>query len=211
MWTMQALVVLFILLPGFIANTIINSLTPRKKQNNLSVVVESFIFSFLIYLLALIIVPSFVDNALVIPASQSEVKSYASKILPLTIFLVVSAVFLSIFWAFIQNNDLLHIILRKLHITRSTSRSSVWLDSFCEMKGRHVILTLDNGTRIMGYPQIYSNDPQEESILILHPQWIDPKGIYTSLKVDSILITKNDKIRRIEFMNYADEMEGAQK
>jgi uncharacterized membrane protein YjjB (DUF3815 family) len=54
--TIQALAVLFVLLPGFLAAYILQTLVARPRQTDLEKVIEAIIFSFLIYLTSALII-----------------------------------------------------------------------------------------------------------------------------------------------------------
>ena len=53
--TLQALAVLFILLPGFLAAYILQSLVSRPKQSDLEKLIEALILSFVIYLVSAVV------------------------------------------------------------------------------------------------------------------------------------------------------------
>ena len=207
MWSYQALIVFLILLPGFITRTIIEALTPRKRQRDLSLVIESFIFSFITYAIVLYVYPDkfqwiFWQH----PVLVSD--TILSSVRPVIVLAFVVSVIMGLLWSTIINHDWLHWILRLIRVTTNTARSSTWLDTFSDMQGRSVIVTLGDNRRICGYPEYYSNDDGDPGVVFLaNPEWIDDQGKYTSCKVRGILITKQEGLKRIEFMNHKLEIQ----
>ena len=207
MWSYQALAVFMILLPGFVARAIIGSLTPRRKIGDLASVVESFILSFVIYVITLYIYPSALQKLLG-QAADAQIESLLTDVRPVLSFALIVAVALGLTWSYLSNHDLVHLVLRWLRATTSTARSSIWLDSFFDMKRRYVIVTLGDGRRLMGYPEYYSHDRDDPGAIFLsNPEWIDNEGKYIPCEVRGILITKDEGIKRIEFLEHEPELQ----
>ncbi len=133
MLTYQALMVLLLLLPGFFSRTIIILLSPRKQINNLQIVVESFLLSFITYLLVNLISTESL-NAIILQMVTFNKDSIISDISSLFLSSLTISIIIGILFSIFINNDLFHPLLRYLKITTSTSRSSTWLDVFSEKK-----------------------------------------------------------------------------
>jgi hypothetical protein len=198
MWSFQALVVFVILLPGFFSRLLITILIPRKKTTDLHVIIESLILSFIVYASALVFYPSAVDR-LLSQAINPQVADLPSGTMPMLIYSVCVSIVLGLALGLLLNYDLLHRALRFFKLTSSTGRSSTWLDVFSHMAGRSIIVTLKNGRRIMGHPEIYSPCEEEGIIFLARPKWIDNQGKYKSCQIRGILLMPHD-IVRIEFL-----------
>jgi hypothetical protein len=199
MWTYQALIVFMILLLGFITRTIIGSLVHRKKIGDMESVIESFIFSFLIYLIILFIYPSSISEVIVI-INDKNLTNFHNDIKVLLIVSMLTSIFLGLIMSIILNHDYIHNFLRWSKVTTETSRESTWLDIFLDMKGKSVVVTLDDDRRIEGYPAYYSHDQEEGCIFLTDAYWIDDKNETIKCEHDGILLTKYEKIKRIEFL-----------
>jgi hypothetical protein len=207
MWSFQALIIFAILLPGFITRAIMGSLTRRKMQGDLATVIESFIFSFIIYLVASSIYPMTIDGLASTIESQNlqDITKLIKDSRPFLLLSFCLSIGIGLLATYLVNHDILHGILRTIKATRNTSRSSTWLDTFHSMQERHVIIILEDGRRLFGYPLFYSDDQDEGSLFLENPEWIDDEGNYISCEVAGILITKNENIKRIEFLLYQEE------
>ena len=54
----------------------------------------------------------------------------------------------------------------------------------------------------MGWPEYYSDDPEEDkSLFLCNASWLDEEGKPTKLERKGILITQNQRIDSIEFLN----------
>ena len=99
--------------------------------------------------------------------------SYQFSSNPKVILISLAAVIsIPVFGGFIYFNDHLHRLLRKLKITTKTSRSNAWNHAFVT-QDRYVIVTLKDGRRILGYPTMFSNDPEEGFVYLYNPAWVN--------------------------------------
>ncbi len=207
MWSFQTLIVFMILLPGFITRAIIGSLTTRKKIGDLASIIESFILSFVIYVIILYVSPDSI-NTIISHACPGQIDFIFENIRYVLLFSLIVAIVIGLIWSFLSNHDIIHRVLRWLRVTNSTARSSIWLDSFLDMKKRYVIVTLGDDRRLMGYPEYYSNDGDDiGTIFLSKPEWIDNEGKYIPCEVRGILITKVEGIKRIEFLKHKNEIQ----
>lgn len=193
MYTFQALQILIFLIPGFISATILDALVVRKEKKELGKIIEALIFSMLIYTIY-----SAVSGRSPIALNQIEKSitySYDSKsFLWLGLFSIGIPVVLS----FLITNDLHMKAARTLLISKRTARSSTWFDVFYDRK-RDIIINFENGRRIYGWPEYYSEDPEKPYIFLHKPAWIKEEE-FVDLNVEGILITPEQKIECIEFL-----------
>jgi L-rhamnose mutarotase len=91
--------------------------------------------------------------------------------------------------------------LRLIRVTNNTSRGTTWLDVFTEQK-KYVTINFVDGKRLFGWPQYYSNNPEEGMLYISEPSWLDEENNEIKIKVtNGILIVNKLNIDNIEFHN----------
>ena len=62
-------------------------------------------------------------------------------------------------------------------------------------------VNLTDGRRLFGWPQYYSNHPEEGLLYLYDAAWIDGDGQYVDLDAHGILLTRKDDIESIVFTN----------
>ena len=199
MFTLEALQILLFLVPGFLSEAILNSLIVRMPKKELQKIVEALIFSLIIYT-----IHSLISNVKPISMNFETVPpsfSYNSSSLLLLLFI---AIVIPLVMGFMVTNDWHMKVARSLRITRKTARSSVWFDVFCDKK-KHIIVNFENGRRLYGWPEYYSNTPENPCIFLSKPSWImsdeeTGENRYIDLDIEGILITPEQKIDSIEFL-----------
>lgn len=202
-YTYEALNILFLLIPGFISEKILDVLITRKKVDQLSKFVEALIFSFLIYALTAI---TYKWQPLVqINYSGENIKYNLSTNYEIIIITLLFSILLPFIFGALIHNDLHTKLFRFLRITDKTSRISVWQDVFLNEK-KNLVITLNDNRRIFGWPMYYSHEKENSHIYLYDPAWIDDDGNYIDCNTHGILI-KNEDIRFIEFLNFQDSSE----
>lgn len=193
MYTFQALEILIFLIPGFISATVLNALIVRKEKKELGKIIEALIFSMLIYTIY-----SFVSGRSPITLNQIEESITYSYNSESFLWLGLLSVGIPAALGLFVTNDWHMKAARKLRITRRTARSSVWFDVFCDIR-KHIIINFENGRRLYGWPMYYSNEPENPYIFLFKPAWIQ-EDKFVDLSVEGILITPEQKIESIEFL-----------
>lgn len=193
MYTFQSLQILIFLIPGFIAATIFNVLIVRKERKEFEKIIESLIFSMLIYTIY-----SLVSGKSPVTLNQIEGTITCSYNGNSFLYLGLFSVGIPTILSFLITNDWHMKLSRKLQISRKTARSSVWFDVFCDIR-KPIIINFENGRRIYGWPEYYSDEPETPYIFLFKPAWIE-EDKYVDLKVRGILITPEQKIKSIEFL-----------
>lgn len=193
MYTFQALQILIFLIPGFISATILNALVVRKAKTELGRIIEALILSMLIYTIYSLI--SGVSPVTLNQIEKSIVYSYDSKSF---LWLGVLSLGIPAILSLLITNDLHMKLARFLWISRRTARSSVWFDVFYDIR-KHIIINLEDGRRIYGWPLYYSNDPESPYIFLSKPSWVQEER-FIDLDIEGILITPEEKIESIEFL-----------
>ncbi|MDH5179816.1 MAG: DUF6338 family protein [Gammaproteobacteria bacterium] len=199
--TYETINILFLLIPGFISTRVLDAVITRKQGDNPGKVVEAFVFSFLIYACVNFI---YQWQPLVKPKKIGNIYEYSftSDFVLLGITLILSITIPLIIGAFIHN-DLHTKILRKIHVTDKTSRSSVWQDVYVNEK-RHIVAHLKDGRRVYGWPMYYSHNSEEPHLYLFQPAWVTDVGEYVECSTHGILL-KNEDVEIIEFMTNSGE------
>jgi len=200
MFSFEALQILVFLIPGFISTKILNGLIVREDDRELGKVTEALIFSLIIYTIHAAIS---LGNPISIQHS-GESLSFSYNSFSLFVLLGLSIV-LPLVFGFCVTTDCHMRLARRFSLTRKTARNSVWHDIFCDKK-THVIINFADGRRLYGWPEYYSNDPKHQYIYLCRPAWIlfnekTEKSSYVDLDINGILITPEQKIESIEFLN----------
>lgn len=203
--TLETVNILFFLIPGFLSSYIIDGIIVRGELSSVKRIVESLIFTFLIY----IIVSFFVNIELfAYLASKDGNTSFKFSTNPkFLILLLLISIILPIIIGSILFYDIHMKVLRWCKITNKTSRNTVWQDVFIEQKS-FVVVHFKDERRICGWPLYYSNVPKEGFIYICDPSWIDDNNQYLECGTHGILI-KSEDVNFIEFLNNSGEEKNA--
>jgi hypothetical protein len=188
----EGLALLVVLLPGFLSSLILSQLTVRTKPDTSTRVVEALLFSWLNYaLLAGLfgVQPSLihgdVEAALVANARFALAAMPTSLLFPMILA-----------WLITKNYHMR--VLRKVGITRHTSRATVWLDVLLDQE-RYVVCHLSDGRRVFGWPAYYSDTGDDQLLYLQDPAWITDDGAYLDLGVHGLFLVKREGIDSIAF------------
>jgi hypothetical protein len=196
---LEALVVLLMLLPGFFAAHIVQSLCTRPQQSEFDKVIEALLYSFVTYLLFTAIIGQVPLSMRVEPDGQAKLVSVETRVGPL-LWLGLIALAVALILSFSTNNDLHGRVLRKLRFTQRTARNSVWSDVFHYASG-YVQVELVDGRNVLGWLRYYSDTPEESSLCLEDAAWIGPGNVKVPIKGPGILLTKESGIRTIMFLD----------
>jgi hypothetical protein len=121
-------VLLFLLLiPGFVASIILNTIVVRKPPDGLMLVIEAMVFSFVIY-----VCWGVLSGQFLVTVGASGVISPGPITRGSLAGVLGIAVVLPLLLGPLITDDCLLQILGRLGVTRRTGRMSVWLDVFIE-------------------------------------------------------------------------------
>ena len=197
--TSESFSILIVLLPGFLSMTVLNAITVRQDRDNLAKLFEALAFSFLAYGSTAFVV-SLIPRTGASETPGSEVSAFfmngggSTQIALMLGF----ALFYPIAIGTFITHDWHMKFLRMVRVTNKTARATMWSDVFTEQAGRSVVANLTDGTRILGWPLYYSDTPEEGSIYLYEPKWIDDNGNNIPMERHGILI-KKDVIESLEF------------
>ena len=158
----EALAILFVLLPGFTCACITQQLAARRVQTETETVIGAVILSFVLYLITL---PLF---GYTLPLRWQQGPDGSYRVLVhfahlLTLLLV--SVALGVLYAASINRDWLMSALRKMGVTERTARTAIWNDAFQKLSG-FVQVGFKDGTQLLGWVRYYSDDVSDPSLFL---------------------------------------------
>ena len=195
----ESLRLFFYLIPGFLSSILLGALVYRKEQTAFKFIITSLIFTFLIYSLPVIFL-GYIPLPLAIDTDSFTI-SLDRKSLAVIFGISVS---LPVVLAFLINNDLIFSFLRWIHITYRTSRENVWLDVFASEK-KYIIVHLQDGTRVFGWPARFSDTPEEGYLYLQDPSWINEDDEYEDMDIHGFFLVKKENIEYIQFTDISVE------
>ncbi len=114
---------------------------------------------------------------------------------------IVLAVFLGLVFAYCNNSDCFHALLRHLKITTRTAYPTQWFGMFRNNQ-RWVVLHLTgpNGRRLYGQVDEWADNPESGHIAVRNPRWLNEDGSCVPFEqVDAILVRVTD-VEMVEFV-----------
>lgn len=181
------------LIPGFITTMIFYWLADVKKPGQFERTVQALIGTGIITIIVSGISKALLwmgDHWLVIGLWTTDVEATWG---------IALAVCLGLGLSYASNHDYLYGIARKLGFTSRASYPE-WVFAFRKGSGQTVVLTLLDGRRLFGYPQVWPTDPASGHFLITQPCWIDEEGQWAEMPgVESYLISNSD-VLMVEFL-----------
>ena len=168
--TVEALNILLLLLPGFLSGQIFYSFFKTGDVSVSRRLLDAMLFSFVIYLLVSLFVQwEPLTQVVTSNGTLSYQFSENGKLIWVSLGMILS---IPVIIGFFYFNDHVHTLLRRLKITTKTSRANNWNDAFLS-QDRYIIITLNDGRRIRGYPIMFSTDPEEGFIYLYNPAWVN--------------------------------------
>lgn len=110
----------------------------------------------------------------------------------------LNSVVLGLIFAFFANTDYFHFLIRKIGLSRETSFPSEWYGVFSK-KLNYVVLHLQDGRRLYGWPREWPSDPQSGHFSLEDVSWLDDEKEIKLESVESMLIRVED-VKRVEFI-----------
>jgi len=182
------------LVPGVVAAAVFYQLTSHPKP---------VAFDRIVFALVLTLVCQFLANgaASVLFPTEGEAGAAASRAAGEAVFSILIAIFLSFCLSLISNTDLLHRILRRLHVTRESAFPSEWYFTFAR-RGRNAYVTLHlrDGRRLYGHPEDWPIRPNEGCFCVTEAEWLDEHNKRTPLKGVSAVVVPAADVSIVEFL-----------
>jgi hypothetical protein len=181
------------LLPGFLAAWVFYGLTSHPKPTQFERVVQALIFTFIIQTF----VPGirWLMELLGQGVSIGPWTDTSESVTSFTLAMLFGATL-----AYITNADSFHKKLRAANFTSRTSHPSEWYAVLAE-KVTYVILHLDDGRRLYGWPKEWPIECDRGQFYIMQPSWIiDDESQIELPQLDGILVKAED-VKWIEFLH----------
>ena len=196
-----ALQILLILLPGFAAAYIVQMLALRGPQTDFDKVIESCLYSVLIYACFVFCTHGFLPFDIIAaqaPATEATILWHRRALLGLGGITVVIALLAAVYVNYDGNR-----IFRHLKITERTARRSIWNDIFQgEASNNQLVqIELEGNRSLMGVLTYYSDAAEDRSLFIEQARWIATDGTIEIVPGLGVLLTKSSNIKSISFLD----------
>lgn len=195
----QSLGALLILLPGFLTAEIVRTLATRAPLTQFEKIVQAFIYSLLVYVCFTGLKGKFPVSIRTESVAAPQRYTIEPQFWPL-VELVAVATILGFVVAGLMNRDIPFSLLGRWGWTQRTFRISVWNDTFHTFGG-YVEVDLADGRHIIGWLRFYSDTPDEASVFLEDAAWLKEDGTQLSVPGPGILLTKENGIRSIMFLD----------
>lgn len=197
--TYETINLLMLLIPGLISGSIYALLLRRSKDSisALERMIESLIFTFLIYVLVSLTYKWEPLAQTIKTAGEITYKLSSNN--NLILLTLAYMILIPAFWGAIVHYDFHMRLFRLLKLTDRTSRDTAWDDVFIDEKKRYLTIHLKDERRISGWPTYYSNNKEEGFVYLTKAAWITEKNKYIETGSHGLLIDK-ENIDLIEFM-----------
>ncbi len=190
----EVLQVLTFLLPGFVTAWVYYGLTAYPKPMQFERVVQALIFTTIIQVLLLI-----EKAALLALGERFPAVGVWDQNVALGNSLIV-AVLLGLIVSKSANFDTVHRLLRRVHVTYQNSFASEWFSGFSRHE-TYVVLHLDGGRRLYGWPEEWPTEPGKGHFLVAEAEWLSESG-NDSIPLDMVetVMVPAETVEMVEFM-----------
>lgn len=193
--------VLTFLLPGFVTAQLLYSLTPAPRPVPFERTVQALIFTVVIQAAM-----SGVEVSLIEIGDRFGILGVWSAQVKVTWSLGVASL-LGIVFAWLDNSDQLHTVLRKVGITHQTSLSSEWYGALSQTRG-YIVLHLSGQRRLYGWPEEWPNVADRGHFVISEAEWLIEEERRPLDGVERILIPARD-VEMVELMRVKEDADSS--
>lgn len=172
------------LAPGFIVTALFYWLSEAARPSQFERTIQALIGTALISILVYVI-----ESVLLAIGDQFFfVGTWTLKVA--TAWGIILAVILGLWLAHTANNDTLYERARRYGLTSRASYSE-WVVAFRKYPGRVLVLHLNDGRRLCGYPHVWPNDPRNGHFLMQFSAWV-VEDKYEECTGDFMLVDSKD-------------------
>jgi hypothetical protein len=203
--SLDFLVVLIILLPGFLTASIVRLLHSSLEKTDFEKIVEALTYAFFDFAIySAVFAPTRTLFDIVAKSLEKNGPFPASSLLiilsPTSVGLLFAiSIFLGTAIAMLLNVDSLW-LLRKIKVTKKTTRSGTYFDVFSDKSKSFVTIHFSDGRRLFGWPLYFDDTPKDPYLFLSSAKWLEDDGGEIDIKGEGILVTPNNKIEFIEFL-----------
>jgi len=200
--SIELLNVLGMILPGLMAMKLQDAITTGDDRPFYEQVIVALIYSYIIYLLAGLVLNSW-EPLVTFKGASGSMELILSPNKLHILWVIIFIVFLPITFSWLKQKDIPMMWLRSLKVTNNSSMDNTWGDTFHNEK-RMIQVYLKDERIIRGWPHRYSSDPEEGFIYLANPVWVntdaseDDDEDYIETNAHGFLISRQE-IDFIEF------------
>lgn len=195
---------LLFLLPGFVTLKVREALAVVAKTSELSRIVDALLFTLYNYAayftLARVLGLSQVTLLRVKADESGADLQLITPNLPAIFLMIAVAVGLGVFAGVGTERDWFHRLKTKLRLTSRQARIDLWAEAFYQARGRWTLVHLEGGRQIIGWPYLYSDEPDRRQLCLKDARVREADGREYDVAGPWILVTEVSKITLIEFL-----------
>lgn len=203
--TVLAFNLLLFLLPGFVTLKVREALAIVAKSSDFSRVVDAMLFTLLNYAIYFPVANALGLKQFTILGLRADSTGASFQLvtpyLPALFLMLGTATALGIFVGMGTDRDWFYKFKTGLRLTRRPARIDVWADSFYEAKKKWILVQLEDGTQIIGWPFRYSDEPERRQLFLKDARVRRPDGVEYDVTGPGLLLTEASKIKLIEFLD----------
>ena len=185
---------IFTLLPGFVTTWVFYGLTAYRKPNTFERVVEALIFTTIIQALVWMVErgAATLHWGLGVDIWPSEAELALS---------IMIALMLGLASAWCSVNNTFHPLLWKWRFTSGSAHPSEWFKTLHEQK-RWVILNLEDGRRIFGWPIDWPDQPDHGHFVLQQAEWLAAEGESIVLDEVAMILVPVEGVEFVELLHH---------
>lgn len=203
---------LLFLLPGFVTLKVREALTVVGKTSDLSRLVDALLFSLYNYAVYFTLARAVGLQQVTVLGVKADPSGADLQLISPNlgaIFLMIAvAVTLGVFIGVGTERDWFHKLKMKLRLTQRQARIDLWAEAFYQAKGCWVLVHLDDGRKVLGWPYLYSDEPDRRQLCLRDARVRSPDGGEYDVIGPWILVTEGAKITLVEFLSGATNRPG---
>jgi hypothetical protein len=119
--------------------------------------------------------------------------------------LACAAMFWGAFLSWLINSDKLHVFLRRMGLTKRTSRPNEWYNAFYRTE-KYVVVHLKDGRRVFGYPRIWPDTPNQGHLFIQEARWLREEGEPGEERTEMLICVQD--VQFVEFVPHSRQLQG---
>jgi len=190
------------LMPGFLTAWVVYGLTTYTKPSQFERLVQALIYSFIVGTLVAAAEPLLLLASKVVRLGTWD---HSAEVIASAIFAIALGLLLSFF----MTNDAFFRQARRLGITSRTAFPSEWYGAFAVRPPRYVVLHLEGGRRITGYPMEWPTEPISGHFKLTDAAWLDDQNKEIPLDMNDSILIAAKQVEMVEFLKNIQERTNA--
>jgi len=209
-FSLEAARLMVFLIPGFVILWTGDLFTVGKTRSLVEKTISALIFTFFNWVFFWTLVGSFPSLGLLGVNVQPPPSGLASQLwLEFQgqggFGLLITSLLLGLVLGVIQSKEWDYRLLRWLGLTYRAGHTDVWLQTFTDIRGKWLVVHLEDGSRYMGWAWYYSDQPAVHELFLADASRIEDDGSMTNVDGPGILLTSKSGIGHVEFLNPGQE------